>query len=529
MNPEPITSAAQAEQLDAENRKNFLTNLSSEQTDPGAKARIDRKLANLNTGATGTTSAITSGDLAQVSPYYVPEAPVSTGAEGLSGMAGSVKESQVKANAIQADLEKSRQEAQSAKDSSKNDLKSLMGEYLGVTESRAQLEQEAGIDKKAQKVTDVTNQIEASERAQTNELRALESANLTDSGRATASRDINRKYAFEQADLALIQSAANRDLATAQSIVDRKIDLKLEPLKIKMDFTKMFYEENKDLFDKADQRAFENVIRQDERTYTEERDKVKSLEKAKLEAIVEAQTNGAPIEILNAIQRAETPESAFAAAGQYIGLLKRQDAALDREIKRLQADKLRGEISDNSPYTGLANDLSGILASNKIGQGTKTTIGTILGVVNAVKDMAEDNPDGKFTGFNPVAGFVNGAFNVILPGQPGKPSFLKRSETIQNETYLEGINLKIQQWASGAALTEAQTAQVARMTPRKGDTDRVVKEKLNQLTNFMQQQIKGALQAEGVAYEPEDVDLFLENKSLDEIFSDTTTTSPMLK
>ena len=250
---------------------------------------------------------ITSESLGgSTTPFNIPSVAPATGAEGLSGFATSYAEQQKLANKSQADLQNQLTLAKTKAETDKSATRqALESTYQGITNlfsSQSQLEQDAGLDKKAQRVTDVTNQIEASERAKVNELRALDSANMTDAGRATASRDINRKYAFEQADLALIQSAANRDYETASNIINRKIELQLEPLKTKLEFQKFFYEENKDLFNKAEQREFESLTKATEREYED----AKTLEKYKADVQLEAVKNGVqiPSYVLGELNRA---------------------------------------------------------------------------------------------------------------------------------------------------------------------------------------------------------------------------------
>lgn len=151
------------------------------------------------------------------------------------------------------------------------------------------------------------------------------------------------------------------------------------------------------------------------------------------------------------------------------------------------------------------------LLKAKIGEGTRTQLGNILGVINASEDLAEIGQAGKFTGVSPLRAILD--FRVPLPFTdltiplPFRQTF-KQKGTASVEGYLEAINLKVQQWASGAALTTAQTEQVGRFTPRVTDTDAKVREKLNNLTNFMLTQAKSQLQTQGITFEPQKVDLF---------------------
>lgn len=207
---------------------------------------------------TATGKAITSDILGSNTPVPVPTIPTSTVAQGLSGAIDGVKTS------AQATLDQQNklnlENAKAKESSSATDLKSIVEQQLGIATDRANLETEAKIAEKSQAVTNVTNQIEASQRAQTNELRALqEDKFLTPAQLAGRTQEINRKYAFEQADLALIQSAANRDYDTAQNIVDRKIQLQLEPLKLKYDYYKAINEGDKSAYTEAQKNTLKNL------------------------------------------------------------------------------------------------------------------------------------------------------------------------------------------------------------------------------------------------------------------------------
>lgn len=279
---------------------------------------------------------ISSANLTPQTPLNVPNSPVSTEAEGLSGFTSSYAEQFKKQ---QSELAKATQEASVAKEGEKNTLKDIYNSITGIFESRPAEEQKAGLDVKAQKVTDVTNQIEALDRAEVNEQRALEGQGLTDTQKGQRSREISRRYAFQKADLALIQSAANRDYETAFNILERKTQLQLEPLKLKLDFQKLFYEENKDAFNKAEQREFDNLVKGTERQYNEEKatkDSVASL-------LMTALQNGVnvPARVIKELDSARSSaEATQILARNGISL---QDP-LDRENKLLTNQKLRADI-----------------------------------------------------------------------------------------------------------------------------------------------------------------------------------------
>src|SRR3990167_840740 len=312
MNPTDIT------ELSLEEKEKF-----QEELDRGTSAQT----------ATQTISAQSLSGSAP--PLTIPPIVPSTTAEGLSGIA-QVTAEQTK---LAREQEIKAQEAQKGIGEEKGKLTGLMEKILGVQTSRTQLEEETKLGVKAQKVTDVTNQIEASQRAQTNEIRALESANITSDAKANAIAGINRKYAFEQADLALIQSAANRDLDTASRIIDRKIQLQLEPLQTQLYFTKFFYQENKELFTKAEDRAFNAKISKLEKQYQTEKENKTAIANIQLEALKNGVT--IPQSVLTQLNTAkDASEATNILARNGINLAD----PLDRQIKKAQLAKLGAEL-----------------------------------------------------------------------------------------------------------------------------------------------------------------------------------------
>lgn len=152
-------------------------------------------------------------------------------------------------------------------------------------------------------------------------------------------------------------------------------------------------------------------------------------------------------------------------------------------------------ISSSAPSSVKNMDvLTQIFGSNKVSPGNKTAIGAGLALAKAANDLAEANPDGKFRGISPFSSLV--------------PSFLKKEQTIKNESLINALNLQTQFWASGAALTKEQTKSVEKMIPKKTDTDKIVRAKSNQLVNYMLSQTSSKLVTDGISYTPEKVDLF---------------------
>ena len=114
--------------------------------------------------------------------------------------------------------------------------------------------------------------------------------------------------------------------------------------------------------------------------------------------------------------------------------------------------------------------------------------GVLKGVLNAVNDLKKNAPDGDFAGL----GFLGGSTR----------DYITSAEGIKNRAYLNAINLKVQQWASGASLTAQQIEQVNKLVPSETETDRVIKEKLDALEGYMNNEASSIAASQGQNYQP---------------------------
>lgn len=300
--------------------------------------------------------------LGATTPLKVPEAQAqSTVSSGIGGMASSIAETTGKAltDSVNADKVAKEQELKS----SKNALQSVFDQYLSTSGSRQAEEEKAQIAQKAQATSDAraeaqtaSNNIIASQRAQENELKALQNIGLTDVQKGQRTQEISRQYAREQADLSLISLVANSklnnanfDLATAQSIVDKKIENQLEPLRLQMDFAKTFYQENRDAFSKSEDRAFQAKADEAKRAFDTEKENLDRIASLQLEAA----KNGAPSSVIRAIGSAKTFDEAISKTGGYAS------DPLDRKFKQAQLDNLYSQITERNNSDGGVQTITG--------------------------------------------------------------------------------------------------------------------------------------------------------------------------
>lgn len=164
-----------------------------------------------------------------------------------------------------------------------------------------------------------------------------------------------------------------------------------------------------------------------------------------------------------------------------------------------QGFALTKETIDSIHGGDLVSALSDIVSNS--GFKNSQSLNDVIGVVASAQQLANNSIDGSFPGLNPLVRF---------------PSFVTSQEALNNRQAVEAVNLKVQQWASGAALTDKQTAQVEKLTPDKNDTDKQVRTKLNGLTDLMLQQARAELAGQGVNASFPSTDFFGTKAPLDQ-------------
>lgn len=322
-------------------------------------------------------------------------------------------------------------------------------------------------------------------------------------------------------------ASAQGDEQIAQNALIQAQNKLENAFKIQTDYNNAVYEYKQNLVDKVyefaskkQQAQLDAKKLQEERVYNEKRDMIKNAQSV-ANSLLQTQPDLAS-------QITQIDWSKPTAQADYSKLLKQ----VKTESKKLNYQELPDgravmldeqgnivktisgggddvpEIPEGTPseIKNSAN-ITNIIANSDIGQGTKTNLANILGVINASEDLAKANQLKGFKGVSPL----NTLLDIKIPftdiGIPFRRE-LQSKEGSKSEGYINAINLKVQQWASGAALTKQQTEQVEKFTPKMTDTDTKVRTKINNLTNFMYTQAKSTLQSEGINFTPDNVNLF---------------------
>lgn len=247
-----------------------------------------------------TITADSLGGNAQ--PITLPEPKISTTADRITGKTEGLLE--LDRLAQKAAQERADKEAELKASESKT--QSLL-EKIGLTKSsRTTLEEDKGVPQLRETARKAANDLLVSQRAELNQIRALEGAGLTDVQRAAQVREIRRKSAFEQADYQLTYHLANSDLNAAETVINDKITLELEPLYEQLDLQKNVYSQISNSLSKAEDREWNAAIKNTETAIAER----KELAKYKGDIAITASQNGTPLPsyIQAEINRAESQE-----------------------------------------------------------------------------------------------------------------------------------------------------------------------------------------------------------------------------
>ena len=473
--------------------------------------KINNTMAKMGQGLTALPTIDVSNLNSNAKPFTTPT---------MGSTADSASGAVISQSGVMTDMAKEQQKkaetAQTATTESASALRGYLDKLAGKGVAQVEAETEAGIPKLTQELTDITNQIEAKQLAARRQIEAVQSeAGLTKGQVNQRVQEINRQNAKELADLSIIQNARNRNLATAQDLVNRKIELEYGDLKDRIEAEKFFYQENKADLTKAEQNLLNERIRQDERQYNEG----VVLEKAKQDLIIQASQNqSVPLSVIQQAQRAKTPSEVASILSPYMRDLT-EIAYKNEQLAnaRLQGEKLRQDLEKGKALTGeygtIINGVSTLVpatsrdifketlteniangdfknaytnvinaVSNGLTGENKTRFDsavTDIGVMRGLRDAIQD-----YTEAGGNTGFLKGSAEQIARrfGQlKTDPKFAELAVQLEREfqAYRQGM--------TGAAFTNKESREYASVNPTSGKSLdlnlAVIDGALNQLTN----------------------------------------------
>lgn len=331
--------------------------------------------------------------------------------------------------------------------------------------------------------------------------------------------EIGRETAIQALPVQAQLSAVQGDLDTAEQNLNTLFKIYSDDATNNYNYKKSVNEAVYKFADSQDKAKLERLQKQQDREYEQSQRDLK----ARQDIALEATKNGAGAATISAITQAPDFNSALKAAGSY--MTDTQTVKLDngntvvinsqgKVIKNLGGSKSETTgtnfiVTNDTLKNTYGNDVVSLIASTIKNTGAKQSQSTndAINVIAGLQGFVRDNPNGVFEGLNP---FIR------------TPDKFASDKARTNRSDVEAINLKVQQWASGAALTEEQTKQVKKITPNNSDTDEQIKSKVNALANYMVSQVSGQLAGQGVGFAVDKVDLFTKTpvQELQELYKD---------
>jgi hypothetical protein len=409
-------------------------------------------------------------------------------------------------------------------------MDSLLTDQLSNIQSTRDRARETSTMKEGQKLPELEAELE-SIRGENDVLTARKNAAIQAEERregvSTAAKSgnvqrVSRDFDLEQANLAIRELASVGKINAATKLIEAKMDLKYGDLEAEAALMTAQVNAIKPFLDREDAKAADMRLQLNEVVkgkLADARAEDTALEEFKLQSYMFAQQNGASPAVLSSIMSSTNRQDVASVGGSFIQSpmekLQMQSLRSSLATDALQRQQIQSEINAASSVTDISTviqqsvtdanpvtmkaSLASLLGSDAIAAATKARISPALAVLNSVDEIANSNIEGKFTGIG-IAGRIKEGIKGIFNR--------KSPEAITNAQNIEAINLKVQQWASGAALTDAQTKQVDRFTPKLNDSDSTVKTKLNGLYNFMLNQAESDLLTDGVNVQFPSVNLF---------------------
>lgn len=263
----------------------------------------------------GTTlqslDTIDAGSLGKTSAFNTPEPATPTKSPKLAASALSVAQ-QYRAD---QDAKMKADERQVKQD--ERGIKSIFSRLTGIESEKQQALQDAGVNDLKKELDAIASEMEAKDLATRRAVEDIQTKNaqgLFGAGATGEIQRLERENAREQADLAIVLAAKNRQYDTAYNIINDKANAETESLKIQLDASKFFYSEHKDELSKKEQRQYEQIIQEDERAYQEAQDLVKFKGDLQLK-LIEA---GAPTSIASQVSNAKDRNEALTLAAPYL-------------------------------------------------------------------------------------------------------------------------------------------------------------------------------------------------------------------
>lgn len=366
-------------------------------TDLEIKAKNDAADAN---NLASTNNAISSANLNPTSPTVIPTAPKdTTDYQGITqGIIGGLDTLTTQTN-----------DAQKTKENTQSGIIDTMNSLLGKTADTQTANETSGLNDATKQLNMLNAQAKQLNREalaipiQTQQRNANTGA--TDAGVAPQTTGALRENALKALSIAQQADVATANYTAAKDKATQIIDLKYKPLEAQLEIKKQQYEFNKDSLSALDKKRTEALgvaLKKEEQDLADK----KAQEKTIQDMLLTAQTNQAPIDILNtATDMAKSGKNVLDIAktlGKYGGDYQKVELLKEQILtEKAQRNKINAE-------TGLATGQSGV--ANPAYSGI---ISTILGSGKFTKEQSSAITKAINNGEDPLTVIKNQAKNIL--------------------------------------------------------------------------------------------------------------------
>ena len=240
------------------------------------------------------------------------------------------------------------------------------------TESQIQAEQykTQGVDEKQLLVDQYqTELIKEQDALRTEKERILSQGGGLKSGAQAEIANAERESYAKQADIALLQLAAQDQLDYATRVADRAVDAMYSQQEKINSVLSLIYQESKDQWTTDEQRLFETKQAERERQLDWDKEMSLLTINTKADAMKMAQLNGAPQSVIDAIARAKDTFEVIDVAGQWgsVDLLQRSMLSQQILTEQVRRKQLQAEIDAiTNPITGITEPSERFDAETKL-------------------------------------------------------------------------------------------------------------------------------------------------------------------
>lgn len=242
-----------------------------------------------------------------------------------------------------AQQEQAKSAEQMAYEASKAEMGGLVEQIGGKTTESMRLAQEKGLNQLSSDVNANNIQILAIQDSVNKQRERLQGSGLTQEQLNQQMSAINNQAAQRINTLEIQNALKNNNITSLQNQINTSLALKYEPLETKLEIAKMNYQDNKDFFTKAEQRAYESKVREEERKIAKEKED----DQNKFSLLTTALNNGVqiPANLLSQINdpKTDSKKAVSLLAGAGISLENR----LDRAYKQAQIAKMYQDIAES--------------------------------------------------------------------------------------------------------------------------------------------------------------------------------------